>query len=294
MKNEIQLSNFYNIKTINVHSNKINSLILLNDNRIASCSSDKTIRIFNPSNNYHCDETITERIYSFDLIYQLEDGTLVSCTSEPSIHIGNFTIEKPHTITISKVISLPNNRMASSSYDKTIKIWKSAPPYSDTPIKVFKDHSTIVISLLYIKERDIMISGSPKEIILRNMSTYQVITVMKGVSACMNNAIFQIDKDRIIVGGIEEIQIVNIEKGIIEKEIKNLLFRYVCCYLKLRDNKTILIGCTQASLCLYNIETNKYIFTTDMHEEAITGLIRINDDTIVSSSRDKTIKVWKY
>ena len=68
----------------------------------------------------------------------------------------------------------------------------------------------------------------------------------------------------------------------------------MCCYLKLRDNKTILIGCTQASLCLYNIETNKYIFTTDMHEEAITGLIRINDDTIVSSSRDKTIKVWKY
>ena len=69
MKNVIQLSNFENTKTINVHSNKINSLILLNDNRIASCSSDKTIRIFNPSNDYHCDETITERIYSFDFIW---------------------------------------------------------------------------------------------------------------------------------------------------------------------------------------------------------------------------------
>ena len=50
---------------------------------------------------------------------------------------------------INKVISLPNNRIASCSYyDKTIKIWKSNPPYSDTPIKVLEGHTKSVRSLL--------------------------------------------------------------------------------------------------------------------------------------------------
>ena len=44
-----------NIKTISEHSDTVNSLLLLKDKRVASCSFDKTIRIFNPSNDYHCD-----------------------------------------------------------------------------------------------------------------------------------------------------------------------------------------------------------------------------------------------
>lgn len=39
---------------------------------------------------------------------------------------------------ITKIVTLPNHRMATCSSDKTIKIWKSAPPYDDTPIKVFE------------------------------------------------------------------------------------------------------------------------------------------------------------
>ena len=42
----------------------------------------------------------------------------------------------------------------------TIKIWKSNPPYSDIPIKVLRGHSDSVTSLLYMKERDVMLSGS--------------------------------------------------------------------------------------------------------------------------------------
>ena len=46
------------MKTITEHTLYIHSLLLLKDRRVASCSEDNTIRIFEPSNDYHCDQVI--------------------------------------------------------------------------------------------------------------------------------------------------------------------------------------------------------------------------------------------
>ena len=69
---------------------------------------------------------------------------------EGAIIIGDYTINNAHDSYICKVITLPNNRMASCSYDKIIKIWRSNPPYSSTPIKILEGHSGFN-SLLYRK-----------------------------------------------------------------------------------------------------------------------------------------------
>ena len=96
--------------------------------------------------------------------------------------IGNYTIKNAHENWICKVITLPSNRIASASYDKTIKVWKSNKPYNDIPIKVLRGHSKFIYCLLSIKERDLMISGSwDRTLRLWNMSTYQCITVIIGV-----------------------------------------------------------------------------------------------------------------
>ena len=132
----------------------------MKDGRVASTSVDNIIRIYDPSKDYHFDQVIERHSEGIKSICQLEDGTIVSCSFDKSIMIGDYTIKNAHDDWIAKVITLPNNRIASCSKDKTIKIWKSNPPYSDTPINVLEGHSWGVNSLLYIKERDIMISGS--------------------------------------------------------------------------------------------------------------------------------------
>ena len=138
--NIISIEDMKAIKTISEHTDEINSLLLLKDKRVASCSRDKTIRIFDPSNDYHCDQVINRHSKSITSICELDDGTIVSCSKDKSIIIGDYTITNAHNDYINKVIPLPNNRIASCSYDETIKIWKSNPPYSDTPIKVLEGH----------------------------------------------------------------------------------------------------------------------------------------------------------
>ena len=148
------------------------------------------------------------------------------------------------------MIALPNNRIATCSDDQTIKIWKSNKPYSDTPIKVLEGHSDKVTSLLYIKERDIMISGSvDRTILLWNMSSYQCNKTIKGVSCCWTTALYQIDNDRVIVGQKNGFYIVNIDKCVKEQTVSSESLGFVTCFLKLRDNNTILCGCERGPMC---------------------------------------------
>ena len=97
-----------------------------------------------------------------------------------------------------------------------------------------------------------------------------------------------------IVGEHKSFCIVNIDKCIIENRIKDESLGYVRCFLKLRDNKTILCGCYNGIFCFYDMNTEQYKITNDNHNDDITDILLINDNTFLSCSMDHTIKVWRY
>ena len=151
-KKKINIEDFRCVKNITDQSSPVHSLLLLKDKRVASCSEDKAIRIYDPSKDYHCDQVIQRHTKAITSICELDDGTIVSCSYDKSIMIGDYTSKNAHDDWIFKVIAIPNNRMASCSDDATIKIWKSSKtPYSDKPIKVLEGHRLSINSLLYIK-----------------------------------------------------------------------------------------------------------------------------------------------
>ena len=292
---QIKKDNVTLFKSITDHTAGVYSLLRLKDGRVASCSNDKTIRIYNPSNDYNCDQVLQRHSNIIYSICELIDGTIVSCSSDQSIMIGDYTINNAHNDIIRKIITLPNNRIATCSDDKTIKIWKSNKPYSDTPIKVLEGHSNYVTSLLYIKERDIMISGSIDGTLhLWNMSSYQCNKTIKGVYCCWTNALYQIDNDRVIVGAKTYFYIVNIDKCVVEKTIEDESLGFVNCFLKLRDNNTILCGCGSGQLCYYDLITGKYSISKNNHEKDIADLLLVNNKSFLSCSFDSVIKLWNY
>ena len=82
-------------------------------------------------------------------------------------------------------------------------------------------------------------------------------------------------------------------KCVIEKKIEDKSFGRVNCFLKLRDNKTILCGC-YGIFCFYDMNTEQYKITQNNHHKAITDILLIDDNTFLSCSYDNTIKVWRY
>ena len=101
--------------------------------------------------------------------------------------IGDFLIKKAHDYWIWGVVALPNNRIASCSNDMVIKIWQSN---SDAPIKVLARHTSTVYSLMYIKGKNIMVSGSnDRTLRLWAVQTYQCVTVIVGINCFLPNSI---------------------------------------------------------------------------------------------------------
>ena len=290
-----------NIKTINEHSHYIDSLLLLSDGRLASCSDDETIKIYDINNNYHCDITLEGHTDGVNYISQLDNNKLISCSRDKSIKIWSitqssyqcdYTINNAHNDWIFKVISLTNNRIASCSRDKTIKIWNSNHPYN--LIKTLNGHTYDVKSIIQLKDKDILISGSWDNTLRKwNLLTYQCVKIIDNVWCYDNNSILEIDNNRIIVGGNRVITIVNISNDIIEHQIENDKLYFVFSLIQLRDGN-ILCGCWNGLICLYDIKLNTLSFREEkIHNGRVCCLLNINQYQFISSSFGE-IKVWEY
>ena len=288
------LYNMKEVHEIKEHTSYINSLLLLKDKTVASCSNDKTILIYNPSRDYQCIRKYQRHRSKVLSICELDDGTIVSCSEDKSICIGSHIIPNAHRNTINQVLTLPNNRIASCSEDGWIKIWKSDPPYSNIPIHAIQNNGDIR-SMLYIKERDLLMAISDDySLNLVSLSTFQYVTIMLDVYCCNANGMYLIDRDKVIVGESNKIIIIDINKCIIETEIEDLQFGIVTCFLKLRDNKTLIFGNNCGHLFKFDLNTKEYSLLKHYHKREILCLLKIDDETFLSSSFDCTIKVWKY
>ena len=91
------LNGYYYVQSLSGHQYDINGLIALKDGRVASCSKDRTIRIWKSfikeekNNqkvmNFQINEILSEYKHGIYEIYQLKDGRIFSSTSEFSIVI---------------------------------------------------------------------------------------------------------------------------------------------------------------------------------------------------------------
>ena len=301
MERVVDINNIINIKIINEHSDDVYSLLLLSDGRLASCSYDKTIKIYDIKNNYHCDITLEGHTHSVNYISQLDNNKLISCSDDRSIKIWSitqssyqcdYTINNAHNGVIFKVISLTNNRIASCSY-KTIKIWNSNHPYN--LINTLNGHTYYVRSIIQLKDKDILISGSWDNTLRKwNLLTYQCDKIINNVDCCDNNSLLEIDNNRIIVGGYNVITIVNISNDIIEHQIKNEKLSYAYSFVQLRNGK-ILCGCSYGLICLYDINLNTLSFREKkIHDKPVSCLLNLNKYQFISCSCFDEIKVWEY
>ena len=289
-------------KEINEHENDVNSLCLLRDGRLASCSHDKTIKVFSLQ-TFECELNILAHSKSVTSISILDNGYLVSSSEDKTIKIWeinqkNFRLVQTitsHTFWVYKVIQLTGSRMASCSQDETIKIFNSEIPYNH--IVSLNGHTNDIYSLIELKNRKYIVSGSEdKTIRFWNNKTYKCDFLVRNVYCCFRNSMIEIDKSRILVGGNNEYFIINALTFQLECQIEfdneeSNSIGYVNAFIEI-DGGSLLFGCENGLIHVDVLEGKIIQLKKDAHKEDIRDLVMLSDGKFASCSDDETIKIW--
>ncbi len=127
------------IKTLNSHRNSIHGVIILSDNILASCSQDGTIKIWDLSKG-ECIRTLDNKAPTVSIDKLLDSMTLVSASGD-SVKLWDANsgkcieddlgfkkldkkiIDERHSKDVVSVHTLKDGRVASGSWDGSIKVW---------------------------------------------------------------------------------------------------------------------------------------------------------------------------
>lgn len=286
------------IKTIVNASTPISAILLMNDGRIAYTADNNLINVVDIRNNFICDFSIPLS-ESVTYISQLDDEHIVVSLQDFSIKIFSFSknnfklehsIDKAHSKWILKVIGLTQNRIASCSDDHTIKIWRGIFPYDLIATLVGHFHSPQAI--IQIKNKELLMSGSfDATLRLWSLISYQCLTIRSYVICTSNNSLIQINENHIAIGSFGCCLIIEIDSLRLIELIKISDKAKGIHAVNVIDDNCILFS-FDYEMYLYDMKNKTYSkYKEDLHQKDINTIVKINDNTIMTGSYDKSIRV---
>ena len=193
------------IQEIKEHKNWVYSLITLSDGRLASCSADRSIKVYTINDTSYkldiniekahgggVDFTIKEfgkLTNAVTFINEIETRVILSCGDDCTIRLwelGNTSYKQiatleGHSNWINKAIKLTRDRFASCSVDGIIKIWNANPPYNTT--KTLRVFVGSINSIIQIKDKEILVAcGEDKDVDNDNNVVNSTKTMRKSVN----------------------------------------------------------------------------------------------------------------
>lgn len=297
---------FLSLKYTLYDSSDVISLLMLPDKRLATCSGEGAIKIYNSTT--FKEEIVIEKAHDGKCIHYLSSlntTTLLSCGEDLNIKIWNIkqdileliaTLSK-HKNIVFQVIPLSFNRFASCSNDNTIIIWNAQPPYDK--INIFDLRNGWVYSILELKDKNILVSGSDdKYLQFWDLEKYDLIKCIDNIDCCDTHALYEMDNNTLLVGGRNVITIINTKNYTIINSISNKKFYEISSFVKLDEN-VFICGCgdqvAKGNFFIINMKNPKNIQSFEsVHYSFVNHLIEKENNELISCGSDKKVKVWVY
>ena len=302
MANKEVLENDLDIKLkCKYHSDSIMGSTTLNDGRFATCSSDKSIIIYN-NKTFKPDLFIKEHNNVVNDIIQLSSGMLASCSDDNTIKIFNIknnnyeVVEtlKYHKGGIIKIIELTNKKnLISCSDDYSFIV------YSKDKNKYIKDYSIKTSGpcncIIQTKENEICYHENDfnNSICFYDLFKRKKINKIDFLSELGYNSFNMITKDLLFIIGGENISIINVNQHKIIRRI-NIPDTYNISAFCLLNENLLLIGDDKGRIKKWRIKgDNLELISTkeNVHDNFITVLMKIEDGYILSGSADGEIAI---
>ena len=246
--------------TFDPHINYIHCLLKLQDCRIASSSSDETIKIFNKE-TFELDKTLKGHYGGIFNLYQLPNTNLLSASADNTIRLWDINTNQNiktfigHFFPVYKVIGLINNKeICSCSADKNIKIWNIE---NTECIKTLKGHEGYVTAFIEYEKDKLISVGNDDTIRFWNIN--------------LNNEL-----------GYDNFMIL--------KKIGN--FQDHNGLIKIKNNKVIISGNADGTLIIVNVKYYQIECRVKVHVGYTNSIIVMDDNSILTSGDDVILKQW--
>ena len=279
--------------TLKGHEATVYTLIQLNDSKIASCSFDKTIKVWDLFTN-KCILTLKGHDNYISSLIQLSDGIIASCSWDKTIKLWDLTTYQcistltGHENTVRHIIQLKNGKIASSSGDKTIKIWDFK---KNECTLTLKGHDSTVHSLIQLNDGKLASCSSDKTIRLWDIRANKCTFTHFGHENSVN-CLVQLSEYKIASASDDKtIKIWNFKNNYLIHTIyahDNPIF----CLILLQDGR-IASGSGDYTIKLWDLEKDECTYTLKGHNDFVRSLIQLKDGRIASASNDKLIKIWE-
>ena len=286
------------------HTDCVKCLSLLKDGRLVSGSRDNSIIIYNKE-TYKSDLIIKEHKGSVYCITTLSSGILASCSADKTIKLFNIKDKiyqvlqtlKYHTNSIYKIIEHKNESLISCSLDKLIIFYNK-----DNNNKYKKDYNISTnggcTSVIQTKENEICYSElENSSICFYDLNERKKISSLNNINKKNNDfeRFIMINKNLLFIPGENKISIINVNKYNIVRIIDIIGSGWICGVCMLNEN-ILLTGDFKKIIKEWKIEGDNLILISQKetaHNGPISYLINIGNGHIASTSKDKTIKIWK-
>ncbi len=190
-----------------------------------------------------------------------------------------------------KQSSFNTNYVATSSNDRTVKIWNVSSSLSWTLITTYSQHSSYVEALEWL-DKDTLASGSRDKTIKlwspttgqtkRTIHTNQLVLSLRFLYTNIH-----------LAAGLHygDINIYNINDGNLVSSLNGHSIG-VNDLVQLNEDLLASSGGYDQTVRIWNLTTNTCKFILTGHTNDVTGLKQITPNILASGSLDKTIKLW--
>ena len=248
--------------TIKEHNGVVVNMIELSTGELASCSEDKTIKIYDVG------------LKTYRVIQTLKD----------------------HTGWVSKIIELKNKKLVSCSKDKTLIFYNRDPKDNS---KFIKDYSITTNGwngpVIQTKDNEICYYESNENTIcFYDLDKKKIVKTMSNITVTAFNSLLMLTKDLLLICRYNKITIMNVNTYTIVRNINVPDSDWISSVIRFTKDQ-IVTADENKRIILWKIEGDNLKMITknsNAHDGCIFSLTKLPNGTILTGGLDCSAKIW--